>query len=442
MNGISRWLWFGAGLLFALAPMAAQISTELIGKLPEPVANNAVVEGFVGDSAYVYSFAGIDSTKTSAGIHLRSYRVNVATGFAERLPDVPDTLGKVAAGASRIGDIIYVIGGYHVFVTGGEKSSDRVHRFSVSQNAWLPDGAKVPVPIDDHVQAVWRDSLIYVVTGWSERTNVQDVQIYDPATDTWRTGTQLPNLRFYGAFGPSGTIVADTLYYFGGARMGTNFPITPYVRRGVIDSADPTQIAWTWQTPDNAVVGYRAAATASNGELYWLGGSDITYNFDGLSYASNRGVPPSNEARRLVRDSLGSWVSYDAVLPMDLRGVGEVDDSVRVLVGGMMADQVVSDEVLAVTIGAATSTAIGLVPGAAVRLFPNPTADVLSVTSDAELASVELFDAAGRRVLMRSAKGALSQNLSLAHLAAGTYTVVVTTVRGERQKVSVVRAVK
>ena len=40
----------------------------------------------------------------------------------------------------------------------------------------MPDGADIPKAIDDQVQAVWQDSLIYVITGWSNTTNVVDVQ--------------------------------------------------------------------------------------------------------------------------------------------------------------------------------------------------------------------------------------------------------------------------
>ena len=75
---------------------------------------------------------------------------------------------------------------------------------------------------------VYKDSLIYVVTGWSgsgfSGTNVANVQIYNPANDTWSVGTPVPNTNQYKAFGASGIIVEDTIYYFGGAKIsGFNF---------------------------------------------------------------------------------------------------------------------------------------------------------------------------------------------------------------------------
>ena len=165
----------------------AQI-TEM-SPMPERVTNNAVVEGFVNGVPYVYSFAGLDSTKTYSGINLRSFRYNTQTDEWESIAPLPDTLGKIAASASRIGDIIYIIGGYHVLANGSEISSDKVHRYNTQTNEYLTDGAPIPTPIDDQVQVVWRDSLIYVVTGWSNTNNTNKVQIYNPTTNQWMQGT-------------------------------------------------------------------------------------------------------------------------------------------------------------------------------------------------------------------------------------------------------------
>ena len=94
-------------IIFLFVPilMGAQLTVTEIGTLPERISNNAVCEGFIDDTAYLFSFGGIDSTKEYSGIHLRSYRTNLQTGESVRIPDLPDTLGKIAAAASRIGDI-------------------------------------------------------------------------------------------------------------------------------------------------------------------------------------------------------------------------------------------------------------------------------------------------------------------------------------------------
>ena len=77
--------------------------------------NQAVSEGFVDKKSYLYSFGGLDSTKLFSGIHQRSFRFDLESNIWEEIESLPDTLGKIANAASRINDIIYIIGGYHVF---------------------------------------------------------------------------------------------------------------------------------------------------------------------------------------------------------------------------------------------------------------------------------------------------------------------------------------
>ena len=149
--------------------------TEL-NSMPERISNNAVTQGIDGSgNVNVYSFSGIDSTKLYSGINLKSYRYNVTTAIWDTIASLPDGQGKIAAGASTIKNKIYIIGGYYVNANGSEVSSAKVHVYDPVTNNYLLDGVDIPVAIDDHVQAVWRDSLIFVVTGWNNNNNVPDV---------------------------------------------------------------------------------------------------------------------------------------------------------------------------------------------------------------------------------------------------------------------------
>ncbi|MFK7971957.1 MAG: Kelch repeat-containing protein, partial [Bacteroidia bacterium] len=315
-----------------------------LSPLPEPCTNNAVCEGFLDDSSYVFSFGGLDQTKRYTGIHQRAYRYNIQTDQWRSIPDLPDTLGKIASGASHWKGIVYIMGGYHVFANGSERSSNRVHRYEIATNSYLPDGAPIPVTIDDHVQATWRDSLIYVITGWSENRNVPNVQIYNPTFDSWLTGTAVPDNNQYKSFGASGSIIGDTIYYFGGASLGGNFPIQNFFRKGVIDPNNPANIQWSVRVIDPAVTGYRMAATTAGGALHWIGGSRTTYNYDGIAYNGSGGVPPSRQAYMLAPNDTASWqIESNLAVPMDLRGIASESDSVKYVVGGMIDNQVVTD---------------------------------------------------------------------------------------------------
>lgn len=338
-----------AFLVFASGACFAQWTASLHTGLPTRVANNAVCEGFSPSGSYIYSFAGIDSTLEYSGIHLKSWKINAQTADVEQLPDLPDTLGKVAAGASFVNGIIYIIGGYHVLENGNELSSDKVHRFDVAQNQFIADAASIPVPIDDHVQAVYRDSLIFVVTGWSNTGNIPDVQIYNTYTNSWSVGTSVPNTSNYTAFGASGEILGDTLYYFGGAG-GFNFSAKKRLRKGYINPNDPTAISWSIETPDNVLANYRSAACTTPGMVHWIGGSENTYNYDAVAYDGSGVVNPSMKTLGYSPSGgieeigfLNDW------LPMDLRGIANISPTEKYLVGGIRQNQWMIGEVIKLT---------------------------------------------------------------------------------------------
>lgn len=319
-------------------------SITRFGSLPEAVSNQAVSEGFVNGVPFLYSFGGIDSTKLYSGIHLRSYRIDARTGIAERIDDIPDSLGKIASSASRINDTIYVIGGYHVFRDGTERSSDRVHRFDISQNRFVKDGAKVPVPIDDQVQVAYKNRFIYLITGWSDKENVPSVQVYDAQQNRWSDGTPVPETGFFKSFGASGSIAGDTIYYLGGASMGPNFPIQSAIRKGVINPQDPSEIEWTSHVLDPRFAGYRMGSFERKGKVFWIGGSTITYNFNAIAYDGTGGVEPNH--RILTFDAGVFTEEFNKIIPMDLRGIANINDSLKYVIGGIKKGQRSSQDII------------------------------------------------------------------------------------------------
>lgn len=311
--------------------------------LPWPITNNAVVEGFINRSPYVFTFAGLDSTKEYSGIHLRSYRYDVKNDLWQRIADLPDTLGKIASAANRVKDTIYSIGGYYVFEDHSERSSNKTHRYDIKNNKYLEDGIPIPVPIDDQVQGVWRDSLIYVVTGWSDKENIPNVQIYNPSKNEWSEGLPVPNNHTYKSFGASGTIIGDTIFYFGGAAMGKHYPIQNVLRKGIINPKEPTKIEWSHAILDATIAGYRMAATSINNEPHWVGGSTITYNYNPIAYNGSGGVNPANRDLHYQDEELKT--DFSNKFPMDLRGIAEINDSTKIIVGGIGENQKASTNV-------------------------------------------------------------------------------------------------
>ena len=384
--------------------------------MPMKVSNNAVTEAFVNGDAYVYSFAGIDSTKDHNGIGLWAFRYNIQTDVWDSIAPLPDSIGKIAASANRVKNLIYIIGGYYVFDNGSELSSNKVHIYDPQSNSYLADGAAIPVPIDDQVQAVWRDSLIYVITGWSQFRNVVDVQIYNPALNIWTSGSPVPNFGSYKSFGSSGTIVGDTIFYFGGASSNgqQNFPIQNSLRMGIIDANDPSLIHWRDTILDPGLKGYRMACTQIKGNIHWIGGSNRTYNYDGLAYSNGQGVEPLNRNLFLEPESL-KWASDSSSsqsFPMDLRGIAEVSSNTRYIVGGMNSNQKVSNKTLKLEF-VKNDFSLEINSSHELNIFPNPFHDFVWISAmDNDYRELILFNSLGQKVLEVSFRNKLRLDFS------------------------------
>ncbi len=416
---------------FLTSPLGvSQITVTEVGSLPESVANNAVSEGFINEVPHLFSFGGIDETKTFEGIHLKSFKYNLETGESISIPDLPDTLGKIAAGASRIGDVIYIIGGYHVFENQTELSSTKVHRYHIPSNSFLEDGTDIPISIDDQVQCVWRDSLIYVITGWSDVSNIPDVQIYNPSTDSWTAGSPTPDNNQYKSFGASGVIVGDEIHYFGGATSGFGFVAQSQYRKGVINPEDPMKIEWLVDIPDNSIKGYRCAATVVGDNIFWIGGSSKTYNYDGIAYDGSGGVPASN---RVLYTKIGDVYWNEEVfdeLPMDLRGIAEVSAELRYVAGGMLGNQEVSSKVFKIELKDVVATkSEGQLE---VSMYPNPVGDMVSIEVDSEgFFQVDVFNLSGQK-LKSLELSSRTANVDIRDLHQGLYIMHITADQGSK----------
>lgn len=324
----------------------AQIWTT-VPSLPIPVTNNAVAAGLENGTAVVYSFLGLDSTKLWSGISNRAFRWKLGTPGWEEIQPVPGP-GRLAGTAQALGGKVYLFGGYTVAEDGTERSVPSVDVYDPSSATWSL-GSPMPVPVDDAVSAVWRDSLIYLVSGWHDTDNVANVQVYDPAIDSWWQATPIPGRP---VFGHTGGLTGNTIIYIDGvARNSENrrFEMEPTSWRGEIDPSDPTSIAWI-RLPDHPSHSvYRAAAAAVGDMIVFAGGTDNPYNYDGIGYD---GVPAEPSTGVFGFDVLTrNWRSLPALSTpsMDHRGI-VVAGEMLVIVGGMTAGQRVTTQVVYATV--------------------------------------------------------------------------------------------
>jgi len=308
--------------------------------LPEPVTNNAVAVLKKNGQTFFYSFYGLDKTKKWSGVHNKIMRVDLLKDKPALIGTLPDT-GRLAAGASVIENKAYIVGGYKVLSDGKEKSSHHLFIFDPATEKVI-GGSSLLVPIDDHVQSVWRNQLLYVISGWSDSVNVNTVQVYDPGKNRWQFATSLPDEAGAKVFGGSGLIANDTIYLLGGATFGKNYPPSRSFYKGVIDVTNPLKITWLKATHYPGDYRYRSAAYQKNQSIYFIGGSNETYNYDGISYAGRKPVEPNKTI--LVYNILTSQFSTlnDTNNIMDLRGVVRDEKGNVYTFGGMEKGQQVS----------------------------------------------------------------------------------------------------
>ncbi len=342
MNKIKVY-FFGIPVLL-VAACTSQVKIRELAEMPMAITNHAIASVEVGGKDYVYTFGGLEAGKTYSDITLRSFKYDVSENIWSEIAALPDTMGKVAAAASTVAGKIYIVGGYHVFPDGHEKSSSKVHVYNPISDQFLDDAEDIPIPIDDQVQVVWHDSLIYIVSGWSDSLNINKVQVFDPSNNRWQIADDLPNTPEFSIFGATGVCIGDQLYFAGGAgnRQDGNFPLQPFLRIGEINPDKPIAITWRSEKDENARL-YRPGVGIIDQSPIWIGGASQSYNYNGIAYVGNPVEPISD--LRIFNTQDGSWEKQDKELSiMDLRGAAQIDDTSLVIAGGIGSGQVVSSK--------------------------------------------------------------------------------------------------
>lgn len=332
----------------ALASCATAPAGSDLADLPHPVSNNAVAGGLTpsGDLE-IFSFMGIGPELDWSAITTESWLFE--DGEWKLIPPVPGGEGRIAGTAARVGDRVFLFGGYTVASDGSERSIGRVDIFDVENRSWST-GAPIPVPVDDSVSGVYRDRWIYLVSGWSDRDNVSNVQVYDTADDTWMQATPIPGTP---VFGHAGALLGGEIVYVDGAfrsglSEGPKYVGSDEAWRGSIDGDDPATIVWTRIPVHPGSARYRTAACADpyRNLIVFSGGTDNPYNIDGVGYDGTPSEPvPVTFAWDL---EAGSWLLVNEEIPlpsMDHRGMITVPEG-WIRVGGMASGRRVTAEVV------------------------------------------------------------------------------------------------
>jgi N-acetylneuraminic acid mutarotase len=323
--------------LFLCASIQAADEPKL-SPLPAPVSNNAVALAQNGNDVQVFSFMGIGPKKTWDAVTNRAYRLDFKTGKWTEVRPVPGVAGRLAASAVALHEQVFIFGGYVVDRQGGENTLPDLNVYVPAQNRYYR-GADIPTPVDDSVIGVYRDRYIYLISGWSKTDAVPNVQVYDTDKDKWMQATPIPGTP---VFGHAGGIVGDTIVYADGATRNTAGTAPKYVASsecwmGKIDKHDVTAIEWKKLSahPGNARYRIAAGSAEKGNRIYFSGGSDNPYNYNGIGYNGQPLEPSPVTFAFNVRKEQWETINENTPDPtMDHRGL-LVTHRGLLLVGGM-----------------------------------------------------------------------------------------------------------
>jgi N-acetylneuraminic acid mutarotase len=327
-----------------------------LSPLPSPVSNNAVALSHDGKNLQIFSFMGIGPKKTWDATTTSAYRLDLNNGKWTELRPVPGVAGRLAASAVAFHAQLFIFGGFVVDGQGGEATVSDVNIYVPAENRYYR-GADLPTPIDDSVLGVYRDRYIYLIGGWSgsKADAVHNVQVYDTDKDKWMEATPIPGTP---VFGHAGAILGDTIVYVDGAYKNPTGASPKYVASsecwmGKITKGDISKIEWTKLPAHPGNARYRIAAGVSEKEarIYFSGGTDNPYNYNGIGYNGQPSEPSAVTFAFNVRSGKWETISENTPEPtMDHRGL-LVTHRGLILVGGMEKGQQVSAKVRVVKPG-------------------------------------------------------------------------------------------
>lgn len=364
-----------AGVIVGAMVTPSAFATQLAPLLPQAVSNNAVAMVHANKQTYLLSFMGLGKGKDYQDVHNLAWSLAIDSTAPQwqsikAVPHVAPLSGRLASVAVGIKEYAYVFGGYTVAENHDEISTVDNYQYSISNNSYQRI-ADMPVAVDDTTAATYQQRYIYLFGGWHNDGNVNLVQVYDTQTDIWAQASPIPAPA---VFGQVVGIVGNQLVLCDGVKVQPNinarrsYQASPVCLLGEINPNNHLRIDWQL-LPHYSIINlpagqsasqsntptahYRMAATGiktpKGGQIVFLGGSDNPYNYSGIGY---NGLP-SEPGKYQYRFDLASkqWLTPHTLSQpsMDHRGLLCWQNTL-LRVGGMLAQQNVSDQVLTTTL--------------------------------------------------------------------------------------------
>jgi N-acetylneuraminic acid mutarotase len=216
------------------------------------------------DDGMIYVIGGIADVDLYDPVENVS-RLDPNTGVWEELAPMPTPV-RGACGEVGYDGRIYVIGGAEVFST-----LALVQIYDPETDSWST-GTSAPETLWEAKSAVYGE-YIYVLGGEGSLGDDSDCYIYDFYLDSWWSITDLPEPRVSGA----AFVVGSYVYYAGGCSLGYSDPQDTVYRYYIWGAG-----VWEEAAPMPVPMAAHSAAVGADGMVYVLGGSNTAYNSMGL----------------------------------------------------------------------------------------------------------------------------------------------------------------
>jgi len=338
-----------AVLMCLTGPVASSDENTVPLPLPEPVSNNAVAEITLDGVQYVMSFMGIGPGKTYQDIKRTAWLWTSESKKWTQFPNVPVDQGRLASVALGMTDRILLFGGYTVAADGAEVSTPEVFVVDPREQTYVRR-TDMPVPVDDTVALPYANRYVYLVSGWHDNGNVNDVQQYDTWNDAWTTATAFPGAP---VFGHAGGIVGNSMIVVGGVGVigeadgKREFGAIEQAWKGTVNPDNTSEIEWQAIPTTAGTNRYRMAAAGVGDEnrIFFAGGTERPYNFSGIGYDGEPAEPTGDVFAYDLRQEHWLQISRLNRPPtMDHRGLLRLPGGALITIGGMGKHQrVISD---------------------------------------------------------------------------------------------------
>jgi N-acetylneuraminic acid mutarotase len=224
---------------------------------------------------------------------LKTYAENEMNFSWEAMANLPDN--RAGAAAVTFDGKIYLFGGSSGTATGAATGviNNTTYVYDPVQNQW---SLKSPMPTPrSAVSAIALNNKIYLIGGYTRisgtMVRLSTVEIYDPTTDTWTSGTNLSSTRAWVGLG----VYNEKIYAFGGLNENSG-------KINTFEVFDPITSKWsskqTMPFPGGAI-----GVTYFNQKFYIIGHADNSFwEFDPekIVWKSLSSSPYKVEAANLI----------------------------------------------------------------------------------------------------------------------------------------------